>query len=95
MANDRNRYKQMEQYVTYALILNTVIFALYLLFAGLGIVWLKIIFSILVILLSILCLACLFITRELLRKRSLWMSVGAAALIVCTVFSLLLNYPGV
>lgn len=95
MANDRNRYKQMEQYMTYALILNTIIFALYLLFAGLGIVWLKIIFSILVILLSVLCLACLFITRELLRKRSLWMSVGAAALIVCTVFSLLLNYPGV
>lgn len=95
MANDRNRYKQMEQYMTYTLILNAVLFAFYLLFAGLGIVWLKVVLAILVILLSVLCLVCLFLTRELLRKRSLWMSVSAAALILCTVFSLLLNYPGV
>ena len=30
---------------------------------------------------------------ELLRHRSLWMSAGALAILVCLLISLLLNYP--
>lgn len=93
MATNRIRYKQLELYVTYALIADTAIFVLYLLFAGLGIAWAKTIFAILAILLSVACLAFLRLSRELLRRRSLWMTVGAAAVLVCILFSLLLKFP--
>ncbi len=79
--------------MTYALIADGLLFILYLICAGAGIIWLKVILAILAILLSGLCLAWLFVSRELLRPRSLWMSAAAAAVIVCIVFSLILNYP--
>ncbi len=93
MAQNRNRYKQMERYMTYALAADGVLFFLFLIFAASGIVWLKAITSILTILISGLCLYLLYVTKELLRQRSLWMTVGAAAVLVCVLFSLLLNFP--
>ena len=38
MAN-KNRYKELEQLMTVALIANTIIFILYLIVAGVGILW--------------------------------------------------------
>ena len=93
MANNSNRYKEMERYMTMALIADAVIFVLYLIFAGTGVIWLKVILAILGIGLSGLCLAFLYLTQELLRRRSLWMSVAAAAVLVCILFSLILNFP--
>lgn len=87
------RYKQMEQYMTYALFADAVLFILFLIFAGLGIIWLKVITAILCILLSGACLALLYLSKELLKQRSLWMSTAAAAIIVCLLFSLILNFP--
>ena len=71
------RYKQMEQYMTYALFADAVLFILFLIFAGLGIIWLKVITAILCILLSGACLALLYLSKELLKQRSLWMSTAA------------------
>ncbi len=93
MAKRPNRYKEMEHYMTYALIADTLLFLLFMIFAGFGVVWLKIILAICAILLSGLCLAFLYITKELLHQRSFWMSVGAAAILVCVLFSLILNFP--
>lgn len=93
MAKRRNRYKEMERYMTFALIADAALLLLYLIFAGLGVVWLKVILAILAIVLSCLCLVFLFLSKELLRQRSLWMSVGAAAVLVCILFSLILNFP--
>lgn len=93
MANNRIRYKQMERYMTYALIADAALFLFYLLFAGLGITWLKAVTAILAILLSAACLLYLYLSRELLRRRSLWMTVGAAAITVCIIASLLLSFP--
>ncbi len=93
MTKKRNRYKEMERYMTYALCTDTALFILYLLFAGLGVIWLKILLSILCLLLSVLILGFLFITRELLKPRSLWLSAGAAAIVLCLLFSLFLNFP--
>lgn len=94
MAGNRNRYKDFERNMTYAIVTDAIIFILYLVFAGAGIVWLKVITSILTLILSVLCLYTLYISKELLRQRSLWITVGAAAIILCTIVSLLLNYPG-
>lgn len=91
--NDVSRYKQMEQYMTYALIADAGIFILYLIFAGFGILWLKVITAILCVLISAACLAFLYISKELLRQRSLWMSAAAAAVLVCLLFSLILRFP--
>lgn len=93
MERRRNRYKEMERMMTRILIGDAVAFALYLLFAGLGIIWMKVILSVLSILVSIGCLGYLYLTQELLRKRSLWMSVSAASILICLLVSLILNYP--
>ena len=93
MTTKRNRYKEMERYMTYALIGDAAVFALYLLFAGLGVVWLKVILAIIAIGTAGLGLAYLYLTQELLRKRSFWMSVGFASVAICLLFSLLLNFP--
>lgn len=93
MARRRNRYQELERYMTYALVADAALFLLYLIFAGLGVIWLKVILAIFVILLSGLCLAYLYVSKELLRQRSFWMSVGAAAVLVCVLFSLILNFP--
>ena len=93
MATNRIRYKQLELYMTYALLADVALFVFYLLFAGLGIAWAKTIFAILAIVLSVACLAVLYLSRELLRRRSLWITAGTAAVLVCILFSLLLKFP--
>lgn len=93
MPKQPNRYQQMERYMCMTLALDLALFILYLVCAGSGIIWLKAICAILTILISGLCLVFLYLTKELLRERSLWMSVSAAAIALCVIFSLILNFP--
>jgi len=93
MDNSRKRYRQMERCMTFALLADLILFILFLITAGNGIIWLKVILAILVVGLSGLCLCFLYLTQELLRQRSFWMSVSAAAILACLLFSLVLNYP--
>ena len=93
MANYFNNYKTSERYMTYALIADTILFTLYLIVAGLGIVWLKVILAILCFGISGLLIWFLYTTQELMKHRSLWITVGAAAIAVCLLFSLILNFP--
>ncbi len=94
MAQTRNsKIQQMQWYLTYALIAAAGLFALYLVFAGFGITWLKVITAILAILICFACLAFLYMTNSLLRPRNLWMTTAAGATIVCLLFSLVLNFP--
>ena len=86
-------FKEMEQYLTYAILAATAIFIIYLIVAGLGIVWLKIVLAILGILLSAAVVGYLYITKELLKRRSIWMTTAACAIAVCTLISLVLNFP--
>ncbi len=93
MANKSNRYKLMERYMTYALCGDTAIFIFYLIAAGNGIGWLKVILALIGLGLSGLLLWILYSSKELLRQRSLWITAGAGAIAVCILFSLLLNFP--
>lgn len=93
MGRQDNRYNQMERYMSFALIIDLILFIAFLIAAGNGIIWLKVILCILTLILSLLCLAYLYLTKELLRQRSLWMSVCAAAIAICLLFSLILNFP--
>lgn len=92
MAN-QNRYKELEQYLTIFLIASTIAFVLYLIFAGIRILWLKVITAIFAILLPVLCLALLYLTKELLKQRSLWLTAGFFGIFLCTVVSLIANFP--
>ena len=89
----KSRYKAMETVVTAALCLDAVIFMAYLIFAGAGLTALKITSVVLCFLISGAVLYFLFITRELLRKRSIWMTLAAACIILCILVSLILRFP--
>ena len=93
MEKGRNRFKELEKAMTVYLVAITVIFILFLIGAGCGILWLKVIFAIITALGCILCLGYLYMTRLLTQPRSLWMTTAAAAILVCLFFSLVLNFP--
>ena len=90
----RNRYRELEFYMTRVLIADAAVFALFFLFSALGWTALKVITAIVSILVSLLCLGYLYMTNELRRKRSLWMVTGAGAVLLCTLVSLILSWPG-
>ena len=91
--NESQRFKQNERILAIGLITDAVLFVLYLLTAGLGVIWLKWILAIVAILLAGAGLAVLYLTGELRRQRSLYLSAGFAAVVVCIFISLILNYP--
>lgn len=93
MGRRNNRYLQFERYMTVVLGIALLIFIIFLISSGTGTLWLKVTTAIMSILLTILCLAYMYLTGELLRRRSLWMSTIAAAILICTLFSLILQFP--
>ena len=93
MKKRRSRYQQMEWLMTCTLVGATGLFILYILFAAFGIAWLKVITSILLILICSAVLAFMYLNGELLKRRSLWITTAAASILVCLLFSLMLNYP--
>lgn len=89
----RNRYREMESFMTKILVGDTIVFILFLLFCAKGFTVAKVITAIISIIVSLLSMAWLFITGELARRRSLWMSTGFGAIFLCLLVSLILKYP--
>ena len=94
MAKRNNRYRQFDMLMTKVVLGDVFLFLLYLLSAATGIGFLKVITAIIIILGSGLCMGYLYLTQELLKKRSLWMSVAFASVLLCTIVSLICNFPG-
>ena len=86
-----NRYKEFEKLMTTVLIAAAVIFVLYLILSGIA--WLKVLLAIGDLLLCLGGLAFLHLNRELTKPRSLWLSCGFFAILMCLLASLILNYP--
>ena len=93
MAERRSNYKQLELYLTIAVIANAVLFFIFMICAGVGVMWAKVFLAILCLLLSVGTLVILYIKKELLRPRSLWMTFAAGAVLILLLFSLILNFP--
>lgn len=93
MAERRNKYNELQQILTLALIGAFALFIFYLIAAGNEIVWLKAVLSILIFLICLATLGFLFITQELLRPRSLWMTLAAGGITICLLFSLIFHFP--
>lgn len=89
----RSRYRELEFNMTRILLIDTAVFLLYLLFAGFGVIPMKIITAIVAILGSLLCLGFLYLCNEFKRRRSHWMILGFAAIAFCTIVSLITNMP--
>ena len=89
----RKRYKEIENLLTSILIADAVVFVLYLLFAGLGVIALKVVTAIIAIVGSGLCLAFLYMCGEIRKRRSRWLVLGFACIIICLMVSLILKYP--
>ena len=89
----RRRYKDIERFLTQVLIAETIVFVLYLIVAGAGLVALKVIASILMIVASVACLGLLYMTGEMKKARSRWLVLGFGCILICLLVSLLLNYP--
>ena len=89
----RNRYKEMEKLMTAVLITDGVLFLMYLITAGAGVIWMKWLCGILNILISSAGLVFLYKTKELLKQRSLWLSSGFFAIAVTVLASLILAFP--
>ena len=92
MAN-RRRYRDVERVLAQILMGETAVFVLYLIFAGLGIISLKVVTSIVIVVASVLCLAFLYMCGEMFKRRSRWLVFGFAAVLLLLIVSLVLNYP--
>ncbi len=93
MAEGRNRYQDLNQMMSILLIASAVDFLVFLIFSGAGILWVKILTAIFAIIMPVLCLAFLYLSKELLRQRSLWLTTGFGAIFLCTIVSLICNFP--
>ena len=89
----RNRYREMESIMTKVIIVDALVFVLFLVCAGMGWAVFKVITGIIAIVASLLALGWLYITGEFTRRRSLWMVTGFIGIVLCILVSLLLNYP--
>ena len=79
--------------MTKVILADTALFLLYFIFSAMGIIWLKILLSIVVLIGSGCILGFLYMNKELTKPRSLWMTTAAASMMVCLIFSLILNVP--
>ena len=91
--SNRRRYKDVERVLTQILLGEVVVFILYLIFAAFGLSVLKVLIAIVTLLLSGLSLAYLYKIGELKKARSRWLVMGFGSIILCTLVSLILNYP--
>ena len=87
------RYKTIEKYLTYMLLADTAVFALFLVFSGMGLVALKVITALLSIVASGLSLAYLYMIGETKKRRSRWIVLGFVGILLCLFVSLILRYP--
>lgn len=93
MANNKTNFGQLERFLTTLLLADVAVFLLYLLFAGLGILVLKVITATAAILGAGFCLWILYKSKELRRPRALWLTCSFCSVFLLTVVSLICNFP--
>ena len=94
--NDRrkkNSFRKFESFLTKVILGELAGFLLMLLFAALGVGWLKWILAVAVILVSGAGCALLVSKQEHKRRRSWWMLAAFAGMLLCTLVSLIARYP--
>lgn len=90
----KRSYRQLEKRLIAAVLADLGVYLLYLLFAGLGIVWLKLTLAVVGIVAGILGCAFLVLIDEYKRRRSRWVLCAFGAIALCIVVSLITRFPG-
>jgi len=93
MERQNTRYKDLEQFLTILVVAMLALFVFYLMMAAGGKTVLQIIAAVMIASIAAFGLWLLVKSRELLRQRSIWMTLGAACIILCILVSLVLNFP--
>lgn len=89
----RNKFRELERGLTLVIFADLILFFLTLAAGGVGIGWLKVIVGILTIIISGLGCAFLVLINEHKRRRSWWMLSAFGSMLLCTLVSLITNYP--
>jgi len=93
VAKRNNRYRQFDKLMTKVVIGDVFVFLVYLLSAFAGVGWLKVLTALVAIVGSGLCIGYLYLTQEWRKKRSLWMTLSFASIVLCTLVSLICKVP--
>ena len=93
MGKNRMNYRDLDRKMTLVILATTAIFLLYLICCIAPILWLKVITAIVAILSCSLSLAWLYLTKEILRQRSLWLTTGFGGILICVLVSLITGFP--
>lgn len=89
----RSKFRELERGLTMVIFADLVLFLLTLAAGGVGIGWLKIVVGILTVLISGLGCTFLVLINEHKRRRSWWMLSAFGSMLLCTLVSLITNYP--
>ena len=89
----RNQFRQLERSLTMVIFADLILFVLTLAAGGIGIGWLKVLMALCTIVISGLGATFLVLVNEHKRRRSWWMLSAFGSILICTLVSLLLNYP--
>ncbi len=93
MAENKNRYQQLEQVLTIFVVLDLFFFLGYLIAALATLLWLKILLLVLALLVSALGIALLCSTREIKRPRSRWIVYALVCIPLCIIVSMICQFP--
>ena len=94
MDQQKRQYKDLEMFLTILIFTMLALFLFYLVMAGNGQSVLKILSAVLIFCVSGFGLWLLHGSKELLRQRSIWMTLSFLSGSICTLVSLLTAYPG-
>ena len=88
-----SNYKKLERFLTILLIIDFVVFLLFFISTIAGGIVLRVISILLLILICPYGLWMLYNNKELFTQRSLWLTCGFGGILICTLVSLICNYP--
>ena len=94
MEQKNTRYKDLELFLTILVIAMLALFIFYLVMAAGGKTVLQIIAAVMVGSIAAFGLWLLFKSKELLRQRSIWITLSFLCCTLVTIVSLLAGYPG-
>ena len=94
MEQKNTRYKDLEQFLTILVVAMLALFIFYLVMASGGKTVLQIIAAVMIGAIAAFGRWLLGKSRELLRQRSIWMTLSFVCCVIVTIVSLLAGYPG-
>ncbi len=91
--DNHDHFQDLEHMLTVFVLVDLALFIGYLIFAATSVLIGKILCAVLALVVAAYGLWVLLNTKELLKQRSLWITCSFGAIIICTVVSLICQFP--